>query len=1105
MSGPDTYWEVSNRIAPYSGAVPPASLNYQRAVIVNNPVGIWAKALKRNTNWISYRNDGLQEPGNAAANNRESKYYKDVFFRYRFNIADGIDPNAFSLDMNFQADDVVYQVWVNDRAQNVHSPYGANPYNNDNYSSGKYTNGKLEGAFRQGANEIVVQVKTRPAHIGLQAYFAGNAGICKASISVENQATFSDANRNGLADAGETIKYDVPVKNTGSLDLTGLSVSNPPVESMNPSQIGSLPIEQDGVSHGSYSLTQADIDAGKVHAEATVSGRDSRGNTISGKAAADTVLPRKAALEIKKEVSGGGADFYPGASLSYKVTVTNTGNLTLSNVTLTDKTLDAPLVAKGGFDGRMKPKDVVELTGSYTPSQAEIDKGSLTNVVDVTATTPPGAGSNGGNQISARAEATTRFPVDAGIKVLKTGTLDDANGNGLYDVGETINYLITVTNTGGVTLRNILPEDTLKRDDGTTQKIALTPATPQVLAPKDHVEFRARYEVTQHDIDAGGMTNTVIASGTPPGDDTPPVSDGDEARIGDPNNHAAIDGVLKGTLEDANENGMGDEGETVTFTMDVTNTGETTLESVNVRPALAGLEMTASETTLGPKETTHFTGTYKLAAKDAEDGRLLNQAIPAGKKTGGEEVTGELSKVEITWASPSTLVTRKSGTFNDVDGDGFASEGDIISYAIAVTNEGGQRIENVKPVDDGVVLPGGQKGSGTLERFSPASATLGPGETVTFRADYRLSLSDVDLAAGDPQGIVNKATATGASGQQKVPAKPGSATVVLPDLAPSEISLTKQAGVTQIRRGDRAPFTITITNNAKNEVSDLSVEDMLPAGFRYTADSVTLNGEAVKPVISGRSIRVDKITVGSGETAYLRLSMTALPTLAPGDYANKANVFDRFGRRLALEARAKVTVMPDPVFDCGDIIGRVFDDRNGDGYFDKGDPGIPGARVATVTGTLITTDKHGRFHVACADLPDQQIGSNYILKLDERSLPTGYRLTSENPRVVRLTAGKMTSINFGVSAGHAVNFDILPEAFTADTALLKGEWQHGIDQLIATLSKSPARLRVTYHTVSTDLLADQRLAAVSRAIDARWTAVGAPYELDLSTRKQVSQ
>ena len=52
----------------------------------------------------------------------------------------------------------------------------------------------------------------------------------------------------------------------------------------------------------------------------------------------------------------------------------------------------------------------------------------------------------------------------------------------------------------------------------------------------------------------------------------------------------------------------------------------------------------------------------------------------------------------------------------------------------------------------------------------------------------------------------------------------------------------------------------------------------------------------------------------------------------------------------------------------------------------------------------------------CAAIPNADRGSNIIVKLDTRTLPAGYKMTTENPRVVRLTPGKAVKMNFGADA-----------------------------------------------------------------------------------------
>ena len=83
------------------------------------------------------------------------------------------------------------------------------------------------------------------------------------------------------------------------------------------------------------------------------------------------------------------------------------------------------------------------------------------------------------------------------------------------------------------------------------------------------------------------------------------------------------------------------------------------------------------------------------------------------------------------------------------------------------------------------------------------------------------------------------------------------------------------------------------------------------------------------------------------------------------------------------------------------------------GFIDP-DEGIPGVRLATATGLVIETDAHGRYHLADVDAGTASTGRNFILKVDPASLPEGARFTTENPRVLHLTAGLMSQIDFGV-------------------------------------------------------------------------------------------
>jgi len=78
------------------------------------------------------------------------------------------------------------------------------------------------------------------------------------------------------------------------------------------------------------------------------------------------------------------------------------------------------------------------------------------------------------------------------------------------------------------------------------------------------------------------------------------------------------------------------------------------------------------------------------------------------------------------------------------------------------------------------------------------------------------------------------------------------------------------------------------------------------------------------------------------------------------------------------------------------------------------EPGIPGARLATVSGLLIETDTYGRYSIPDVDVGSIGIGQNYILKVDPSSLADGARFTTENPYVLRLDNSALNKMNFGV-------------------------------------------------------------------------------------------
>jgi hypothetical protein len=122
------------------------------------------------------------------------------------------------------------------------------------------------------------------------------------------------------------------------------------------------------------------------------------------------------------------------------------------------------------------------------------------------------------------------------------------------------------------------------------------------------------------------------------------------------------------------------------------------------------------------------------------------------------------------------------------------------------------------------------------------------------------------------------------------------------------------------------------------------------------------------------------------------------------------------------------------------------------------------------------------------------------MKLDDRTLPSGYRITTENPRVQRATRGKMMKFNFGAAIHRVVRLDLADGVFEKDTNDLRPQWHSRIDLLMTELQKDPSVLRLAYLGENeAESEVDDRLAAVEELIAERWKALDCCYRLTIET------
>jgi len=319
-----------------------------------------------------------------------------------------------------------------------------------------------------------------------------------------------------------------------------------------------------------------------------------------------------------------------------------------------------------------------------------------------------------------------------------------------------------------------------------------------------------------------------------------------------------------------------------------------------------------------------------------------------------------------------------------------------------------------------------------------------------------------------------------------------------PQIAGS-FSITKTTPLLNVTRGQLVPYTITIGNVLGASTQGVQIVDRYPAGFRYVPGSARLDGVSTEPTVAAGQLVWNGLSFGGSAHRTIVLLLAVGAGVGEGEFVNRAQVIQGLtGQPLSGEATATVRVVPDQTFDCTDVFGKVFDDVNRNGHQDPGEKGLPGVRVVTAQGLAATTDQYGRFHITCAITPNDIRGSNFVLKLDDRTLPSGFRLTTDQLQIKHATAGKALKFDFGASIHRVVAIDLSDAAFEPGTTEIRAQWRPRLDVLLGELRKAPSLLRLSYVADTEDAaLVERRMQAVKRQLTEAWDAKKDSYVLTI--------
>lgn len=476
-------------------------------------------------------------------------------------------------------------------------------------------------------------------------------------LTIEKTASTSTFNQ-----SGQVITYRYNVTNTGNVPINGpITVSDNRINGPITISPNNLSIGATVSGSATYTITQSDINNGRVTNRATASGMYSGVKITSLGSYASIYSPSYPGFLIEKTSNTSTYD-NAGDVITYTYRVTNTGNVLLQGpIKVADNRINNnnPFIIS---NNSLTPGSSVTGTASYTITQTNVNIGSVTNSAYALASF------NGTRMQSNIDEVTAIATQKANL------TLDKTVLQSTYDtVGDIIDYSYTITNTGNVPLDPpiVIRDDHIEYN----RPIIISNST---LGVGQSVTKTANYNISENDIQSGSVTNIAYATAGFKGERIDSKTDSaTSVFMAAPN--LSIQKHATPTI-------FTREGEIVTYTYTVTNTGNVPLTNstqVVDDKINGGNPFLILDGILGVGESITGTATYTILASDLTTGYVTNTAT-ANSKYNGTSVISYPTSATVNYAQASYALSIQDAS--GIPQSNFGS-GDTVNALFTKTND----------------------------------------------------------------------------------------------------------------------------------------------------------------------------------------------------------------------------------------------------------------------------------------------------------------------------------------------------------------------------------------------------------------------------------
>lgn len=723
---------------------------------------------------------------------------------------------------------------------------------------------------------------------------------------------------------GEVVKYQVTVTNDGTVDMTNVTVSDDTNAlgmfivstgdgyTYNPeTRLFTIPALNVGDSvtlNYLYIVQNGDpetiINVATAHAPKNPDTEIPGDKDIEEPSKPVEVDVLRDELTIVKNADKSFVDMNGNdTTVTYTLTVKNSGNTKLTNVIVTDTSNGNGTVEYTGdlmYDGNGKwmiPElnagDSVEITYVYTAVAEDInlDNGNIVN-------TAVAEGKNPDNKTVTSDPDTETVHVgevpDRDIRVVKTSLESSVM------IGDTIHYTITVTNNGTMTAQNVVVRDF---NDGIGEINA---------ASSDKYTYdAATHSFTIAEIAAGEVVEIPV---------TYTVQEGDKGTV----NNAAVEIPEVPKIEKKADKQTVVVGEVVTYTITVTNTTNETKTNVEVKDTnnFTGVITPAENTdvvsyigdkvwnisSIGAGESVDIVYTYTVMNEDAPNTMLVNNAEMTYVTDSGK-VKIPSNEVDIP-VIPETPTPEHVGPTVVKQADkAIANIGDTVHYTVVMHNNDTVDYVNAALHDknnfNGVIA---NVKNGTLESASAGSAvikvgTIPAGKTVTVEYDYIVLNTDAGKGQDTYNELKNVATLhywfadedqtpenekTKPSNEVTVKV-PGSDVPVPVNPPEGKLKVEKFVDKKSASVGDMLHYTVKVSNVGDGELKNILVEDFFDGHGKLNyipTVGVVVNGDGTYtinklPAGTFMELRFTYVIVEGDEPEVLNAAVVTTPPVDP--------------------------------------------------------------------------------------------------------------------------------------------------------------------------------------------------------------------------------